>query len=180
MQRTKRGQAILESLIVLLVMLAAFFFFFDFTYGAVVQLHLNNAAARSARADAVGFNAFQRLKAIRVAMLPVSGKRLVPDGDRVVAGAESELALVRTMMQCQTDADVRGTLFYERWHTLAHRTDRDGTTTQSEVSFEIPLSMPSRIGSLFGAAISNTNTRRLSATWMLEDHASYYLKESLE
>jgi hypothetical protein len=178
--RGKRGQAILESLIVLLVILAAFFFFFDFAYGMVVQLHLNNAAARAARADTVGFNSFQRLKAVRVAMLPVSGKRLVPDEGRVVPTPEEELALVRTMLQCESEAEVRGVLFYERWETLGHKVDRDGLRTESEVSFELPLSAPSRLTSLFGAVISPTNTRRFSAKWAIEDHASYYLQESFE
>lgn len=176
----RRGQAILETLIVLLVMLAAFFFFFDFSYGVVTQLHLNNAAARAARADTVGFNSFQRFKAMRVAMLPVSGKRLVPDGGRTVTSAEGELALVRTYLQSENESEARGILHYERWDTLQQHVTRKNNQTESQLSFEIPLSLPSRLGALFGAEISPTNTRRLTANWAIEDHASYYLSEGFE
>ena len=176
----RRGQAILETLIVLLVMLAAFFFFFDFSYGVVTQLHLNNAAARAARADTVGFNSFQRLKATRVAMLPVSGKRQVPDGGRTVTSAEGELALVRTYLQSENEPEARGILHYERWDTLQQRVTRKNNQTESQLSFEVPLSLPSRLGTLFGAEISPTNTRRFTANWAIEDHASYSLSEGFE
>lgn len=176
---SKRGQAIIESLLVLLILLAAFFFFFDFTYGVVTQLHLNNAAARAARADTVGFNSFHTRKAIRVAMLPVSGKRLVPDGARIVANAEGELALVRTYLQSETESDARGILHYERWDTLQHAVHRKHHLTESHLTFEMPLSMPSQLGALFGAKISPTGTRKLSSWWQMEDHASTYLQESL-
>ncbi|MBQ9693737.1 MAG: pilus assembly protein [Kiritimatiellae bacterium] len=175
----RKGQAILESLLVLLVLLAAFFFFFDFAYGFVAQQHLNNAAARAARADSVGFNSFQRAKAIRVAMLPVSGRRIVPDGGRTVATAEGELALVRSYLQSENDPEARGILHYERWDTLGHRMKRSNHTTESQLTFELPLSFPSQLGALFGHQVSDTGTRRLSATWAIEDHASYYLQDAL-
>lgn len=178
--RHKRGQAILESLIVLLVIVAAFFFFFDFTYGVVTQLHLNNAAARAARADTVGFNSFHRQKAIRVAMLPVSGKRLVPDEGRVVNGPEGELGLVRSYLQSQDDPEARGILHYERWDTLHHAVHRSGNRTRSDITFEIPVSLPSRLGQLFGARLTPQQTRQLKATWSIEDHASYYLQKGLD
>jgi Flp pilus assembly protein TadG len=175
LMRAKRGQAILESLIVLLVLLAAFFFFFDFTYGIVAQLHLNNAAARAARADAVGFNSFHRAKAIRVATIPVAGKRLAPGDGRIVNGPEAELALARSLLQSQNDSEARGILHYERWDTLQHAVRRKGDITTSTVSMEIPRSLPTRLGSLFGAQMNPEGMRRLTATWGIEDHASYYL-----
>ena len=175
--RAKRGQAIVETSVVLLVMLAAFLFFFDFAYGVVVQLHLNNAAARVARADAVGFNSFQRLKAARVAMLPVSGRREVPEENRVVPGVEGELGLVRTLMQCENEVEVRGVLFYERWHHLNQSAKRNNGRTEATVNFQMPLSMPSRFASLFGARGFGGETRQLSGVWAIEDHASYYLED---
>lgn len=174
----KRGQAILESLLVLLVLLAAFFFFFDFTYGVVTQLHLNNAAARVVRADTVGFNSFQRIKAARVAMLPVSGKRLVPDGGRTLSGAEGELALVRTYLQSESEAEAQGILHYERWDTLHQQIDRKHHLVTGNLSFDVPKTLPGQLGGLFGAHVSPTGTRTLSAMWQMEDHASYYLKDA--
>ena len=69
----------IESLIVLVFLLAAFYFLYDFAYAAVARTLLENGAASAARADAVGFNDFQQAKSLRVGMIPVSGRRLVPD-----------------------------------------------------------------------------------------------------
>ena len=49
----------------------------------------------------------------------------------------------------------------------------------ADVLREYPLSLPSQFGALFGMQVSPTGTRQLSATWQIEDHASYYLKEAL-
>lgn len=177
----RRGQAILESLIVLLVILFFFFIFFDFIYGAVVQLHLNNAAARVARAETVGFNRFHCLKAARVAMLPVSGKRLVPDDLRTVeGGVNTELALVRTYLQAETEEDARGILNYERWGSLTQTADHDGIRTTAYVAIETPMTLPWQLGAMFGAKVSPEGLRKRSSTWQIEDHASYYLKAAGE
>lgn len=189
----RKGQAIVESLFVLLILLAAFFLFYDFAYGLVVRLHLNNAAARSARAATVGFNDFHRGKAIRVSMIPVSGKRLVPDNGRIVKSGEGELGLVRSYLQSHSSAEARGILDYERWSTLKHSVDWDHNEVRTSVSFDYPLSSPSRLISLFGAGslscpscCSTCNhipaypkTRTIKSLWKLENHASYYLQETL-
>ena len=108
----RRGQAIVESLIVVLLTVAAFLFFQDFATGLVARLLLDNAAANAARADAVGFNDFHRAKSMRVGLIPVSGRRLVPDGGRGVAGAAGELALVRTYLQARDWPEADGILDY--------------------------------------------------------------------
>ena len=120
-RRARRGQAIVESLLVVLLAVAAFLFFQDFAMGLVARLLLDNAAANAARADAVGFNDFHRAKSMRVGMIPISGRRLVPGDDgRGVAGAAGELALVRTYLQAQDWAEADGILDYERWEGLRH------------------------------------------------------------
>lgn len=179
----RSGQALVESLVVLLVLLAGFFFFYDFTYGVVARLLLNNAAGRVARADAVGFNEFHRGKSLRVGLIPVSGRRLVPDGGRTVSGAAGELALVRTYLQSASWADSRGILDYERWERLSHEVRHRGGLSEATVTFGVPELLPWKLGRLFGveatfagASPSEPGWRPLRATWPIEDHASLYLR----
>ncbi len=183
------GQAMLESLVVLLVLLAGFFFFYDFSYGVVTRLLLNHATARVARADAVGFNEFHRAKTLRVGLIPVSGRRTVPDGDRVVAGAAGELALVRTFLQSEDWADANGILVYDRWSRLTHRVRRRNDLCEVTTSFSVPEQMPWKLGRLFGVARVSAEDeedeptcpyvagwQEVRAQWAIEDHASYYLR----
>ena len=170
---SRKGQAILESLLVLIVLVAGFCFFFDFAYGAVARLLLANGSARAARAATVGFNDFQQLKALRVGTIPVAGKRLVP-ADRRARGMD-ELAYVRAYLQCEQEADARGMLDYERWHALSGRGKRQGNQLEIEAALTIPQSLPWRLGQLIGVAPTGSEATVRSA-WAIEDHAEHYLE----
>jgi len=172
----RSGQAMLESLIVLIVLLAGFLFFFDFAYGAVSRLLLANGAARAARADAVGYNYFHRSKALRVGMIPVSGRRLVPDGGRTVDGAAGELALVRTYLQSEDWPESYGILDYERWAGLSHTVRHDGGRCRVDASFATPRLTPWRLAALVGVDSPEGEEQTFKARWEIEDHASLYLK----
>ncbi len=175
-RRARRGQAIVESLLVVLLAVAAFLFFQDFAMGLVARLLLDNAAANAARADAVGFNDFHRAKSMRVGMIPISGRRLVPGDDgRGVAGAAGELALVRTYLQAQDWAEADGILDYERWEGLRHDVRRSDGRTEAEVAFDLPVGLPWRLGALFGV-VPAADERTLRARWAVEDHAELYLR----
>ena len=172
--RLRRGQAMVESLIVLLFLVAAFLFLYDFAFGAVARLLLENGAASAARADAVGLNGFQREKSLRVGMIPVSGRRLVPGDGRAVAPGAGELALVRTYLQARDWAEADGILDYEGWRGLSHDVRRSGGTCRVRAAFETPTTLPRRLGALFGLGTAGP-TRTLAAEWAVEDHASLYL-----
>ena len=175
----RRGQAIVESLVTLLVLLAAFLFFFDFAYSAVTRLFLCNGVARAARGAAVGFNSFHCLKAFRVGVIPVSGKRVVPEDDRVHLGAEGDLALVRTYLQSQGQAEAEGILHYERWDKSEVKIARKNKFVSVEGKIEIPDLLPGKFAALFGVGKPG-EPQSVSSTWSLEDHASLYLTRSGE
>ena len=135
-----------ESLIVLLFLVAAFLFLYDFAFGAVARLLLENGAASAARADAVGLNGFQREKSLRVGMIPVSGRRLVPGDGRAVAPGAGELALVRTYLQARDWAEADGILDYEGWRGLSHDVRRSGGTCRVRAAFDQRLERFERRG----------------------------------
>ena len=170
---SRKGQAILESLLVLIVLVAGFCFFFEFAYGAVARLLLANGAARAARAATVGFNGFQQLKALRVGVIPVAGKRLVP-ADRRARGLD-ELSYVRAYLQCEREADARGMLDYERWHTLSGRTRRKGNEVEIAAAMVLPRSMPWRLGQLLGLVPTGSEAT-IRSVWSIEDQAERYLE----
>ena len=72
----KRAQAMFETLIAVLVIMLIFTGAFRISRMLAARTVLDYAAARAARAKAVGFNDFMCVKSARAAMIPVAGKRL--------------------------------------------------------------------------------------------------------
>jgi len=89
-----RGQAMIESCIVILFLCLLFLGLFQFTHAHVSHEVLNYAAARAARAKTVGFNRWMVEKTLRVAAIPNSGRLLepaVPGGDPALDHAVATL-----------------------------------------------------------------------------------------
>lgn len=172
--KSRAGQAILESLIVLILLVAGFLLYFDFAYDVVSRLLLYNGVARAARADTVGFNNFHRLKSYRVGMIPVSGARITPEKERGVYGPQMELAFARAYLAAENTVDARGILHYERWDDLKHSLSRGNDMIYVKGEFTVPKQLPQRFGSLIGVTSSSDKTT-FDAKWSIEDHASLYL-----
>ncbi len=167
-----------ESLIVLLVLLATLFFFYDFAYATIARIFLNNAVARAARAETVGFNDFHRKKGFNVAMIPVAGERLVPEPSRaLVWDIPTELHYVQSYLGCLTQADAWGTLDYDGWYRLSLNTTRTSDRCTIKASYHIPKTMPTKLAALFGIQQSEGEEEILNARWEIENHASLYLKD---
>ena len=147
---SRAGQAYLESFLVLLVLLLILFGFLQVALSVGDREIVHHAAARAARAKAVGFNDWMAEKAARVAAIPASGKLLdaelgyeEEDGSR----AAFELARIPAYLAAETSARARYVLDYEEWSrgSLRLRTDGSlfgGGVLRSRVEFEAPLRMP--------------------------------------
>ncbi len=170
----RRGQALVESLMVVVLLVASVLLFYDFAYAAVARLLLANGAARAARADTVGFNSFHREKALNVGMIPVAGKRLVPDNGRTTTNGLGELALIRTYLQSEDPPAARGILDYERWDRLSHHVDHKDDLCVVTATFEVPELLPYKLGAFFGV-VPTDDVQALRSTWRIEDHAALYL-----
>ena len=77
------GQALLESLIVILITGIVLFGGLQIAIIYTGRDVLHHAAARAARARAVGFNDWMAFKAMRVASIPTSGQMIAPDFEPV-------------------------------------------------------------------------------------------------
>lgn len=73
-----------ESLVAILVICLLFFGMFQLAHAAACREILRHAAARAARARAVGFNGWMVRKSMRVAAIPNAGRMTVPADERFV------------------------------------------------------------------------------------------------
>ena len=69
----------IESLLVIIIACLVFFALLQYSSLLTAKLTMSHAAARAARARAVGFNRWMVEKSARTAAIPASGRRLVPE-----------------------------------------------------------------------------------------------------
>ena len=77
--KSKRGQAMVESVVAVLVIAAALLGAVHLARIVLAKATLSHAAARVARARAVGMNDFMCVKIARASAIGVSGARLWPE-----------------------------------------------------------------------------------------------------
>lgn len=125
------GQAMLEALLAVCLVTSAFLALFKLSQMLTGKILLQHAAMRVARARAVGFNDFMCAKSARVAVIPVSGRRLWPPGDEDMGWAEED-ARVRDYLCAPDGARARAILEFEKWGTLRVRPG-NGTSSAAQM-----------------------------------------------
>ena len=151
----------IETVLAVLLISFAFIVLFRLAYMLTSKIFLEHAAMRVARARSVGFNDFMCLKSARVALIPVSGKRLWPTGDDAIDW-NMELSRIPIYMSTMTEPVARGVLEYEGWNRLLIDPG-DGTDTKVSQGF-----------SLFDDA----ETFRLDGKAGIENNASLYMEDN--
>jgi len=134
----------IESVFVIILACLCFFALFQYAHLFACKSVLNHAAARAARARAVGFSRFMAEKSARVAAIPACGRRLIPESAGVAPaiadalsrnrvgeiwdlalrstarspGAQMEVARIPDYLDSESDATGLSVLNYELWDTL--------------------------------------------------------------
>lgn len=111
----RRGQAMIETVLAVLFITFVFLTAYQLSNRLSARILLDHAAARAARAKAVGFNDFMCRKSARVAMIPVAGRRVWPAD---LDGAD-EVSRIPVYLATDHEAMARGVLDYERWETTS-------------------------------------------------------------
>lgn len=143
-----------ETLIVVTFFTLVLLALFHYSQLVTAKLVLDHAAARAARARAVGMNDFMVTKTVRAAAIPVSGPCLsVFDGDERL-GAWEERARVPRYLATEDAAEAAGCLDYERWGQLV----RDVSAGLSRVTARVGLG-------------------RVAGSYAIENHAATYLND---
>jgi len=109
--RLRRAQAMIETLLSVIFVTFVLLVSVQLMRWLAMRILLEHGAARAARAHAIGYNEFMCQKAARVAIIPVSGRRLWPSG-RTDSEADK---LISTYLNAPTVGHARGILDYEKW-----------------------------------------------------------------
>ena len=131
---SRRGQAMVETLLAVLVITGLFLALFKLSHMLTGKIMLEHAAMRVARARAVGMNEFMCLKTARVAVIPVAGERLKPGKDDERKDM-SESALARMYMRTPDSSYADGLLRYKDWDKLSLNPS-GGRATRTEMKTE--------------------------------------------
>jgi hypothetical protein len=202
----RAGQSLIEACLATLILCLVFMGFFQISQLIGARQVLYHAAARGARAKAVGFNRFMIEKVIRVAAIPNAGRMIVPDmpnedtqlrewletepagvaWDHVMETApgmadvhEVERARIPEFMGAEHWPWALAILDYEYWDTLQSSVPdimNDGAPLDVSVRQQIDLSR------LFGIGIYSLfyaeDTLELEGESRLEAHYPLYIEDS--
>ena len=134
LEKTKSGQAMVETVLAVLIISFLFLALFRLSHMLTGKIMLEHAAMRVARARAVGFNEFMCVKAARVAVIPVAGKRFWPEDEEF--DFQMERARLPIYMQTKNAAIARGVLEYDGWNRLSVEPG-DGTDVRVGMGFDL-------------------------------------------
>lgn len=117
-----------ETLLAVLILTSVFFALHGLSRLLTGKIMVEHAAMRVARARAVGCNEFMCLKAARVAVIPVAGRRLRPGPDDERTDI-NEPALARMYMRTPDSSYADGLLRYENWDKFEEHPGNGGVST---------------------------------------------------
>ncbi len=113
----RAGQSMVETMLAVIFVSFVLFFSFRIVRMVTAKILLDHAAARAARARAIGYNDFMCRKAARTAMIPAAGRRTWPADADFEEGFD-EAARIRNYLASRSESVARGILNYEWWpHT---------------------------------------------------------------
>ncbi len=119
--RRARAQAMVESCLVMAVLCLLLFGLFQISRLFVADDVLRYAAARGARARAVGFNEFMILKTVRAATIVNAGEMLEPHVDGGPSAQRSlERGRIPLYMGAQEPHELPSILDYADWRTISY------------------------------------------------------------
>lgn len=181
----RSAQAYLESLLAVLVLVFLIFGALQVAllFGESAVMH--HAAARAARAKAVGFNDWMALKAARVASIPVSGRL---SGDSLdfakASGGEAafEKARIPEYLAAENHARASYILDYEEWNggrlSLSESGGRSGAIVGFSARHDVPLKLPLGFLVAPGAVADEDGIPRLAVEsgGVAADHSPHYLE----
>ena len=116
-QGRRNGQAMIETVVVMFFLCVVFFLVYEYANLLNARTVVDYAAARAARARAVGFNDFMVTKTVRVATAGVAGECLSHDdkGDDLSTGAL--VSRMGSYLEAEWEGDTKGILDFELWES---------------------------------------------------------------
>ena len=179
----RKGQSMIETVVVIMFLSLTFLWLFQYADLFTTKLVLTHAAARAARARAVGLNELMVWKSSRVATIPVAGKCLSTfGGDKLTP--EQEVARIPEFLASENYAEARGFLDYELWPVTdveVQETGINGGTVEATVT-QLHPRLFSTTDMLSGYSGSDDPSNEydpfiVTGTYSLENHYPYYMHD---
>ncbi len=171
----RAGQSLIESCLVMAVVCLVFFGVFQISQLFAAQDILDYAAARGARAKAVGFNRFMVFKTIRVGAIPNAGPLLEPSHS---GGPLGQLAVetprVPLYLGAENWGDLDGVLRYKAWDSVG--IGQPDLLAGDMLHMEVPQDMPFLSNGIHRAFYSGDSVSLRGESFM-DAHYSLYLEE---
>ena len=113
---SRGGQAMLESIIAMIAILFLFLLLFNLSDQIRAKLLVENAAAKCARARAVGYNDFMLRKIARLSTMPAAGKcRTAADSGNGTLSLQSRYDKIGVYLMSEYESQADAILDFERW-----------------------------------------------------------------
>jgi hypothetical protein len=174
--RHKRGQALIESCLVIAIVCLIFFGVFQISQLFAAQEVLDYASGRGARAITVGFNRFMVDKTVRVGVIANAGRMTNPSYQ---GGPAAENAIESARIPLYLGAEYQGQLHaildYANWDNIQYGSAAsmgDGTFRYA-VGQEISLT-----NNPFAKAFSTSDSVKLNGETYLDEHYTLYLDDA--
>ena len=166
-----------ESVLVMLVILLVFLSLFNISDQIRAKLLVENAAAKCARARAVGYNDFMLMKIARLSTMPAAGKclTLADDGDGMLP-LPSRCGKIGDYLMSEYETQANAVLDFEYWQN--GDTSIQATSGNTPATATVTQFRPDDFS--FGIFASEPKDRKdkvdISATATVEAHYPDYLQ----
>ena len=163
----------LESVIALFFLCFAFFLVVDYAELLKTRTVMDYAAARAARARAVGFNDFMVAKTLRIATMPVAGECLTTRGTGRPPTAGFLISRSGSYLQSEYESDTKGILDFELWDPakFGWSAAESYNGRQGDVTVKVHQRHP-----LVSALPGGVDETTIGGEARSESHYRYYLK----
>ena len=179
----RSGQAMLESIIAMIVILLLFLALFNLSDQVRAKLLVENAAAKCARARAVGYNDFMIRKIARLSTMPASGKCLTAsDHGEGTLSLQSRYHKIGDYLMSEYEAQADAILDFDLWRdgkTFIHATSGNAPATATVTQYRPETS---GLGNLLSGTKSDDESgmpkddTTISASATVEAHYPDYLQ----
>jgi hypothetical protein len=130
----KRGQAMVESVIALFFALVIFLLMFDMLQVMKSKILVEYAAAKCARARAVGYNDFMLTKIARLSTMPVAGGCKTKNEDGGIISRGNAVSRMGQYLASEYEAQADNVLDFEYWDDTFVNVISDPSTIKVTVS----------------------------------------------
>ena len=163
----------LESIIAMFFLVFVFFLVVDYAELLKTRTVMDYAAARGARARAVGFNDFMVTKTLRIATMPVAGKCLTAKSLGRSLDAGFLISRSGSYLESECECETQGILDFELWNPSKFNWSaaESDNGQQGDVNMTVRQRHP-----LLSEINSCCNEVTVEGKAQTESHYHYYLK----